>query len=58
MYKQQMKLNSSGCLPPGDFITVTDGVYCLADKQTNDVRFYALGAEAEAKVRVCTKIGF
>lgn len=55
---QLKKLNSIDRLTPGDFRTVKEGLYYLADKQNNEARLDALAAEAAAKGQGRNRIGF
>ena len=56
--EQQRRLNTIDRLTPGDFRTVKESLYYLADKQNNDARLDALECESAAKGPSWAKIGF
>jgi len=56
--EQQRRLDSIDKLTPGDFRTVKESLYYLADKQNNDARLDALESESAAKGQSRAKIGF
>ena len=55
---ERTRLNGIAKLTPGDFRTVREELFYLADKQSNAARLDALEAESEAKGRTAGKIGF
>ena len=55
---EKQRLDSISKLTPGDFRTVREELFYLADKQSNAARLDALEAESEAKGRTAEKIGF
>ena len=56
--EERTRLNGIAKLTPGDFRTVREELFYLADKQSNAARLDALEAESEAKGRTAAKIGF
>ena len=56
--EERNRLNGIANLTPGDFRTVRESLYYLADRQTNAARLNALEAESKAKGLSHAKIGF